>query len=288
MSPTIIPAAHYYCPCLVEPSDQQPTSSHAVSTTVLLKLKQGNVQSHRFSDAAMIVALRQEIFVANMTKRPVESIGGFCTIANELTPSSDATWAYRSMVHAARVTSFVYGVESSDKTQWDILWQYTQDWDQARPDSFKPLYYQASDPSLVSHPGISGDSPRAQGSFLPSIVFTYDCPLAGLQYLQLSRILLLAFNPRRPSLGVGSRKLLLAQEEKIREAVRCICGAAVSNPEYMPAKITAGLSIAMCGEMFSDPRETSELLRISSEVEMHMMWPRFKVSQALRAFWHLP
>lgn len=236
----------------------------------------------------MIVVLRQEIFVSNMTKRAVESVGDLCTITDTLTPASDSMWAYRSMVHAARVTSFVYGAETTNKTEWDRLWQYTQAWEQARPDSFKPVYYY--DP--ISSPAASDDSScnssRVPGSLLPKIIFTYDCPLAGFQYSQLCRILLLAFNPRRQILGLGSRALLLRQDEEIRQAVRSVCGAAVSNPEYMPAKITAGLCIAMCGEMFNNPDETRELLRISSEVEMHMMWPMFKVSQSLREFWHLP
>lgn len=271
---------------IAEPSDQRPLSNHAVSTTVLLRLKQGNVQSHDFSDAAMIVALRQEIFVANMTRRPVESVGDFCNITNTLTPASDTVWACRSMLHAARVTSFVYGEENLNKTEWDRLWQYTEAWDSARPDSFKPIYH---GPAPSSGPDFrSGCPPSGQDTSLPKIVFTYDCPLAGFQYMQLSRILLLAFNPRRQILGVGSREFLLKQDEEIREAVRSICGAGLSNPEYTPAKMTAGLSIAMCGEMFSNPGETRELLRISSEVEMHIMWPRFRVSQALRAFWHLP
>lgn len=234
----------------------------------------------------MIVALRQEIFVSNMTKRPVESVGDFCTITDTLTPATDSVWAYRSMAHAARVTSFVYGTETTNKAEWDRLWQYTQAWEQARPDSFKPIYY-APGFNPAAHDS-SNHSPRGPGSLLPKIVFTYDCPLAGFQYSQLSRILLLAFNPRRQMLGVGSREVLLRQDEEIRQAVRSVCGAAVSNPEYMPAKITAGLCIAMCGEMFSNPDETRELLRISLECEMHMMWPMFKVSQSLREFWHLP
>lgn len=234
----------------------------------------------------MIVALRQEIFVSNMTKRPVESVGDFCTITDTLTPASDSMWAHRSMVHAARVTSFVYGAETTNKTEWDRLWQYTQAWEQTRPDSFKPVYY-APGFTPATHDS-SGHSPRGPGSSLPKFVFTYDCPLAGFQYAQLSRILLLAFNPRRQMIGLGSRELILRQDEEIRQAVRAVCGAAVSNPEYMPAKITAGLCIAMCGEMFSNPDETREMLRISTEVEMHMMWPMFKVSQSLREFWHLP
>lgn len=233
----------------------------------------------------MIVALRQEIFLANMTRRPVEPVAAHCGIDMSLKPVSDTMWAYRMMAHTARITSFIYGDGSKDISEWHQLWQYIKDWNNRKPESFKPIYHGRS--TLPANHPVSSSPDSATESQLPRIYFTYDCPLAGLQYMQLSKILLLAHDPHRPFLGPGRDTYHRSQEEEIREAVRIICGAALANPEYEPARLTAGMAVAMCGELFSDPRETPELYRIVSEAETHMMWPSLMIAKRLKVFWEL-
>ncbi|OJJ94713.1 hypothetical protein ASPACDRAFT_64991 [Aspergillus aculeatus ATCC 16872] len=253
-----------------EPTEEQVFTSHAVSTSILLQIKGGNVQPSGFSDAAMIVALRQEIFIGNM----------------------DATWTYRMIAHAARVTTFVYGNGPKDKLEWDRLWQYVLDWEQHKPDAFQPIHYSHRTQlwTFRFRPETPEDAPSASAdrdSILPVIYYTSDCPIAGQQYLQLSRILLLAHDPRLPSLGMGRARYLQKQEEEMRNAVRIICGIAMSDAEYMPARLTAGLAIAVGGELFDDPEETRELMHLVAEAELHVGWPCLKVSHRLRAFWGL-
>lgn len=240
----------------------------------------------------MIVALRQEIVIGNMVKRAVEPSLASCNANWSLAPADDATWTYRMIAHAARVTTFAYGDGPKDKLEWDRLWQYVLDWEQRKPDSFQPIHYSHRTQlwTFRLRPENPGDAPSASAnrdSLLPVIYYTYDCPIAGQQYLQLSRILLLAHDPRLPSLGMGRAQYLQKQEEEMRNAVRVICGIAMSNPEYMPAKLTAGLAIALGGELFDDPEETRELMHLVAEAELHVGWPCLKVSHRLRAFWGL-
>jgi len=238
----------------------------------------------------MIVALRQEIIVANMTKRVVEPIADHCNVDMSLEPASDAMWTYRIIAHTARVTNFAYGNNAKNVLQWDRLWKYTIDWDRQKPDSFRPMYCMNGEntSSLVNESSQSDTSHfHNERSTFPRIYYTYDCPIAGQQYLQLCRVLLLAHDPRTPVLGLGRADFQRNREEDIRDAVRLICGITISNPEYSPAKGTAGLAIGLCGELFSDLRETVELLRIVSEAELHLGWPCLKVSHRLRVFWNL-
>lgn len=273
-----------------EPEEGQSVSTHAVSVPVLMQIKQGNVRCSGLSDAAMMVALRQENFVANMTRRVVEPIADYCNVDRSLEPASDAMWTYRIVAHTARVTSFVYGPGGKDMLQWDGLWKYLQDWERRKPTSFRPMYhaYNTSWSVLDDYRKVDDEQAQPSRSRLPIICYTYDCPIAGQQYLQLCRVLLLAHNPRTPVLGMGRAGFLEKQDEEIREAVRIICGISKSNPEYMPARLTAGLAIAMCGELFGDPGETTELLQIVSEAELHLGWPCLQVSYKLQTFWNLP
>jgi len=173
---------------------------------MLLRIKQGNVQASRFSDFAMIVALRQEIVVANMTKRAVAPIADHYKVDMSLEPASDAIWTYRIIAHTARVTNFAYGNDAKDVLQFDRLWKYTIDWNKQKLDSFRPMYCaKRENPSSRYNELPQSDPSRFHNghSSFPKIYYTYDCPIAGQQYLQLCRIPLLAHDPRTPVLGLG-------------------------------------------------------------------------------------
>ena len=246
--------------------------THTISAKILLRIKQGAFHESPFSDAALIVALRQDIFIANMVQRPVEPIANHCNIDFSLQPASHAMWTYRIIAHAARVTNFAYEACTKDSQRWDNLAQYANDWTLRRPDSFLPVYQAMT------------CSPHSR---FPELRFASDCAVAAHQYHLLCQILLLAHNPRAPVLGPGRTDFILSRDEAIRAKVRSICGSALAHPEYEPAKLTASLVIAMCGELFNDPSETQELLALLSEAELHLGGSSLKAVDKLRAFWKL-
>jgi hypothetical protein len=236
----------------------------------------------------MIVALRQEIFICNMMSRPVGPIADYWSFDFSVEPASDVIWAYRIIAHAARATNFAYGEEPKTVQRWDELWKSLCEWEKCKPVSLNPIY------TYHSIDGESGPDNRdeAYNEAVPkhplyTIHYTYDCPIAAQQYYQLCRILLLAHDPRMPSLGIGRAEFRHRCDEGIRNAVRNICSIAISNPEYKPSTLTAGTAIAMCGELFSDPDETRQFWQILVEAEQHLGWPHLKVSRKLRAFWGL-
>lgn len=253
------------------PPPGQSISTHSVSASILLKIKSGGLLSP-FSEIWLIVALRQDIFVANMTQRPIESVESYCNTDQSVHQASDVIWCHRIIAHAARVTNFVYQGTPKDVVLWDSLWQYFIDWDLHKPNSFQPI-------CCSSSPSTSADPDEAY--VLPRIYCSSDCSAAALQHWQLCRLLLLAYDPRSPVLGLGCADFQRKRDNEIRDAVRIICGVSESNPEYWPALTTAGLAIALSGELFSDPRETRRLYNISSGAEQHFGWPCFKVSRRL-------
>ncbi|KAI0437713.1 hypothetical protein F4803DRAFT_131724 [Xylaria telfairii] len=259
--------------------------THTVSASLLLRINLHNNNPSDFSNAAMAVALRQEIYIANRVKRPIELDGRNCGIDESLTPAPDFMWTFRIMSHAARVTNYAYDIDSRSQTLWNQLWVYLEEWDRERPSSFNPLNQVNTESSLDTlsseNNNLSADGTR----IFPIIYYLSDCPVAGNQYLQLCKILLLAHDPRTPCLGLGRTRLIQVQEEKIRQAVRVVSGISLSNPEYMVARILAGLVIGMACELFKDASETTRLLEIVSKAEMHLGWPGLKVSPQLQELW---
>ncbi|KAI8950496.1 hypothetical protein F4801DRAFT_342834 [Xylaria longipes] len=267
--------------------DHHSAITHTVSASLLLRINLHNKNPSDFSNAAMAVALRQEIYIANRLKRPIELEGRNCGIDGSLTPAPDFMWTFRIMSHAARVTNYAYGIDCRSRTLWDQLWVYLEDWNRARPSSFNSLNHFNLESSLDVLSSENCNQSVDGTRIFPEIYYLSDCPLAGNQYLQLCKILLLAHDPRTPSLGLGRTKSIQIQEEKIRQAVRVVCGVSLSNPEYTAARILAGLVIGMAGELFKDGSETAQLLEIVSKAEMHLGWPGIKVSPKLQELWGL-
>lgn len=228
----------------------------------------------------MAIVLRQEIYVANMTKRPVELSGLDCGIEDSLDPAHNVVWPCRIMSHAARATNFAYSSETRTPELWDQLWEYLEEWDRAKPASFEPLNQTCRDGP--SDDDTNGD--RGAPKF-PEVYYVSGCAIASRQYMELCRIILLAHDPRAPSLGIGRMSYMRTQEHQVREAVRVICGIWLSNQGFVPARVTAGLVIGMTGELFTDPLETRRLFEILVEAENHVGWQRIKASPFLRDFW---
>ncbi|KAI8226503.1 hypothetical protein K4K54_003729 [Colletotrichum sp. SAR 10_86] len=75
------------------------------------------------------------------------------------------------------------------------------------------------------------------GLFLPEEQYITDAAVTGLQHYHLSRMLLIAHNPKVPRLGTAFRVM----EEELKQTVRVICGLAVANERTAPAHVRAQL-----------------------------------------------
>ena len=246
-----------------------------LSAQLLLRITEGHVFRSSFTDAVFLVVLRSEIYVANLTQRPVGNLADHCNIDTSLEPTSERMWALRAIAHVANVTNLAYGEGADNPTpnhHWECLMRYIEDWERLCPESFRPIYSQKQ---------ISPDNP------FPQLYYANDYHVAARQHIELARVLLLASCPQSCLSRIQQRRMGRSNDDRIRDSARIICGVAMSNPEFTQALVGAGLVIAVCGELFDDPAETTLLFRILSEAESHLGWPCLKAKEYLRGLWRV-
>jgi hypothetical protein len=94
--------------------------------------------------ASFWVGLRQEIYIAVMTARPVGIPLVQSLVDRSLSKADDHIWANRAIAHCADVLNFVYGDEAeSNKRRWRQLSKWNEGWAKALPLHCKP--YRCSD-----------------------------------------------------------------------------------------------------------------------------------------------
>lgn len=242
--------------------------------------------------AAFWVAFRQEIHSAFLKQRPFNLALSRCEAFRSFSPAEDAVWADRLIIFCADVLDFCYGNTTTNnvsgrqqqqqqqqdptstptpKERWLGLKQYEQMWSEVLPASFEPIYFR--------------DADRAKGEVFPQICYMADCHVAGVQHVELARILLAVYDPTAPKLGPGYLARMRKLSTELKNAVLRLCGIAVSNRKCPPAMVTAFLGVAMCGDHFEDPLEQQALLGMLDDLEMGNAWPAGNLRQTLRDAW---
>ncbi|KAI1629443.1 hypothetical protein EDD37DRAFT_51122 [Exophiala viscosa] len=232
--------------------------------------------------AAFWVAFRQEIHSAFLKQRAFNLALSRCEAFRSFSPAEDAVWADRLIIFCADVLEFCYGnstnhssrqheSSSISKERWLSLKQYEQMWSEVLPASFEPIYFR--------------DPDRAKGEVFPQICYMADCHVAGVQHVELARILLAVYDPTAPKLGPGYLARMRKLTTELKSAVLRLCGIAESNRKCPPAKVTAFLGVAMCGDRFEDPLEQQALLGMLDELETGNAWPAGNLRQTLREAW---
>lgn len=124
-------------------------------------VQHGRLARGSLGAAAFWVGLRQEIYIAVITKgmvriRLVESL-----VDRSLDKTDDCTWANRAIVHCADVLNYCYGEEANQHARWDELNRWNQQWPEAA--AFTPIFRQeaAGDepiPEIWYHKSCQGKS----------------------------------------------------------------------------------------------------------------------------------
>lgn len=251
---------------------------------------QSNPPSTGLRHACFWVAFRQEICSAFLKQRDFKLPLERCQSFRSFEAANDAVWADRLVIFCADVLQFCYGDGAasaagesagsggfaragqnlgSSRERWLELRRAEATWLQVLPSSFDPIFYREADDEHV----------------FPEIWYLTDHHVAGIQHLELARILLAVYDPSVPKLGPGHRLAQATLSRELRAIVKRLCGIAVSNRRSPPGLITAALGIAMCGERFDDRREQEALLEILFEIEREHAWPTESVVSELRTAW---
>ncbi|KAJ5626064.1 hypothetical protein N7510_002373 [Penicillium lagena] len=251
------------------------------------------VAGYGLRHAAYWIALRQEIITAFSKQRSFRLPLGPCEPYRSFEPADDYVWADRLVIHCAHVLQYCFGSEeenpSSDRQLWSIdglhsltatdlriarydeLVAFEAHWAELGPPSFKPIYAREPD--------------RSRGEVFPELWYLNNCHVAGLQFLELARILLAVYNPKLARLGPHQRTGMRSVDLKVREILIRLCGIALSNQHSPPSLVTASVAIGMCGDRFTDRLEQEALLSVLVRLEDEHAYPTNNTQELLKEAW---
>ncbi|KAJ5183152.1 hypothetical protein N7492_000768 [Penicillium capsulatum] len=253
------------------------------------------VTSYGLRHAAYWIALRQEITTAFSKQRAFRLPLGPCEPYRTFEPADDYVWADRLVIHCANVLQYCFGSDESpsqDRYQstspspgilhpvpatdlriarYEELVAFETLWVELGPPSFNPIYAREPD--------------RARAEVFPELWYLNNCHVAGLQFLELARILLTVYNPKLPRLGPGQRTAMQSVDRKVRTIVLRLCGIALSNQHSPPGLVTASAAIGMCGDRFTDRLEQEALLGVLVKLEDEHAYPTAGTQELLKVAW---
>ena len=203
-----------------------------------------------FRQAVLWVGFRQEFHLAFLQQRSFRLPLSICESYLSWDPAADHVWVNRLLIICAHVVQYCYD-ETHDTTnhnanRYQELVDLHNRWQQCRPPSFLPIYFEESD--------------WTHGEFFPRIWYVDDCHVVASQNKDLLRILLTAYSPHVPRVGPARRKSLSLIDAKLRSIVLEICGVALSNRQSPSALGTACVAINICCEQFLGFREEQQAL----------------------------
>lgn len=244
--------------------------------------------------AAYWIALRQEIITAFSKQRPFRLPLGPCEAYRSFEPADDYVWADRLVIHCADVLQYCFGSEEDENSQdqhqasnrgmlhplpatdmriarYDELVLFEALWTELGPPSFKPIYTHEPD--------------RSRGEVFPELWYLNNCHVAGLQFFELARILLVVYNPKLPRLGPSQRTAMRSVDRKVQSMVLRLCGMALSNQHSPPGLVTASVAIGMCGDRFTDRLEQEALLGVLTKLKDEHAYPTTSMQELLKGAW---
>ncbi|KAL2816017.1 hypothetical protein BDW59DRAFT_175948 [Aspergillus cavernicola] len=233
--------------------------------------------------AAFWVAFRQEVYSAFLKQRPFNMSLSRCDVFRSFSPAEDALWTARLVIFCADVLEFCYGsaqhprhetANIPTKERWTQLKNLSKKWVDLLPSSFEPIYFREPD--------------QSKAEVFPEICYLTNVHVAGVQHVELARILLAVYDPNIPKLGFGHRASMRALSLQLRASVLRLCGIAVHNRKNPPSLTTALLGIVVCGEHFDDLGEQTALLGLLDELEYDLGWPVGNYRDRLRESWGHP
>ena len=206
----------YEIPVTGQDTSQQ--DSHLFGAHTLMNAQERATVTGGLRQAAFWVGLRQEIYVAFCNQRSIIPALEHCNIDRSCTAASDDVWACRMVVLSADIIRYCFGEHDHPQTTYARLGENTAQWYESKPASFTAVYE-----------SLSGDV-----NVFPVLQYIGDDVVIGMQHYYMSKILLVAHNPKIPRLGPLRTAALKAADDEIVQYVRILCGICLSNPDTPP------------------------------------------------------
>jgi len=201
-------------------SGQQSTQqeSHLFGAHAFITAQERATMAGGLRQAAFLVGLRQEIYVAFVNQRSIIPALEHCNIDRSFEAASDDVWACRMVVLAADIIRYCFGDHDHPQPTYSFLADCTARWFASKPASYTPVYEQAA----------------GEENVFPEMCYVADDVVVGTQHYYLAKILLIAHNPKIPRLGPLRSAALKAADAEIVEYVCILSGICLSNPNSPP------------------------------------------------------
>ncbi|KAL4914998.1 hypothetical protein BDW62DRAFT_213055 [Aspergillus aurantiobrunneus] len=243
---------------------QQRVNFLAITQTIIYSMISTPFARSSLAAAAYWIAIRQEVYYALTRKR-----APCVTFTAE--DWTTATPANIMIMHAGQVTKWCWGDRSIGEYerlkhhQAQLITDYAA--------HFLPILQTPPD--------------KSKGDIFPTVWYTTDAQVTGVQHLELARMILIAENPRlrNPS---TPRALPRKAEAQVRSIVLDLCGIALGNASRrLPALVNAVISILLYGEYFSEQRERDALRGVIERTRDMRAWPLRRSYERLCALWEV-
>ncbi|KAJ5202502.1 hypothetical protein N7449_004581 [Penicillium cf. viridicatum] len=262
------------------PSIGQDTESALRDIQVFLDAQADSaVADYGLQHATYWISLRQEIITAFSKQRTFRLPLGPCEPYRSFEPADDYIWADRLVIHCGDVLQYCYGSEEEHlpgdhqfhTSNTGIIHPVPANERRiARYD--KLVAFETLWPTkFQTH--VSREADRSHGEVFPELWYLNNCHIAGLQFLDLARILLTVYNPRLPRLGTGHRTAMRSVDRKVR---------AIHSP---PGLVIASTAIGICGDRFTDRLEQEALLEVLLKVQDEHVYATLRTREQLKEAW---
>ncbi|CAM1506350.1 Fc.00g059910.m01.CDS01 [Cosmosporella sp. VM-42] len=240
--------------------------------------------------ASLLVAFRQEVYMAFVSQRAVAPAFNLPDVDRSLSnPADDSTWTNRILLHIVDALKFCYGGEGTPsnriKEWYDELVAYGEQWYEKTPPSFRPIYIKELGSHFLQSQNSYGGIGSTETGLFPEVWLLSDAVATGILNYHLSRILLLAFNPRTPRIGPSRTGFIRRQNEDIKYHVKMLAGIAGGNADCAPNFVLACMGITMAGERFEERREQQELMNFLKKTEVEYAWSTDTAQRHLAEAW---
>ncbi|KAI0537152.1 hypothetical protein GGR58DRAFT_472842 [Xylaria digitata] len=222
--------------------------------------------------AAFWAGVRQEIYLAVLHQRSTTLCLDKCNIDCSLEDAEDEIWMARITLLLVDVLEFCFGPAKIDVDafqKYESLVAYLTAWAAAKPESFESLFTQLPE----------------DGEMFPEIVFLSNCAMAAWQFYHLTRMLLIAHNPRVPRIGCSYLAALQSIDNEIKGDVKILCGIAKTSGNLYSTSPAAIAGIVLAGDRFTDRREQQTLFDFLVKVEKNHAWPTWSIQQQMKETW---
>ena len=194
------------------------------------------------------------------------------------------------MLNLANIIKFCFDDQQRPKSTFKALQNELIKLCESIPHTFHPFFFAlpgtAENTSSIPQIWLASE---AAGK-LSLLIFRDPILLIGaivfsLQYLTISKILLLCFDPTVPVVGPARKTAVENIDSLTVKHLQSMCGIALSHHKYGPAMILASLGISLCGDRVVAADERKKLLGILEQTQAEHAIPTTNIRDGLLRAW---